>query len=84
LDQHPLADIELPPLDEQRVFDVFLHDELRGLAEGVVCDIVEVVKASYSSSPRHDYLSTSLQLGLAIHTFLMPLMACCGSLLLKI
>ena len=50
LDGHPLADVELPAFDEERVFDVLLHDELGGLAEAVVSDVVDIIEASYSSS----------------------------------
>lgn len=57
LDEDPLSDIELPPLNEQWILDVLLYDELGGLAKGIVSDIVEVIEASYSSSPRHNYLS---------------------------
>ena len=84
LDEDPLSDIELPPLNKQWILDVLLYDELGGLAKGIVSDIVEVIEASYSSSPRHNYLSKSLQLGLAIQTFLIPLIACCGSPLVNI
>lgn len=84
LDKHPLSDVELPPLNQKWILNVFLHDELRWLPESVIGDIIEVVKAPYSSSPRHNYLSTSLQLGLAIQTFLIPLIPCCGSPLASI
>lgn len=84
LDEDPLSDIELPPLNEQWILNVLLHNELGGLTKGIVSDIVEVIEASYSSSPRHNYLSKSLQLGLAIQTFLIPLIACCGSPLVNI
>ena len=79
LDGHPLADVELPAFDEERVFDVLLHDKLGGLAEAVVSDVVDIIEASYSSSSRHNYITNYLQLGLAIHTFLMPLISNCGS-----
>ena len=40
LDEDPLSDIELPPLNEQWILDVLLHDELGGLAKGIVSDII--------------------------------------------
>ena len=40
LDEDPLSDIELPPLNEQWILDVLLYDELGGLAKGIVSDIV--------------------------------------------
>jgi hypothetical protein len=76
LDENPLTNIELSSLDEKGILDILLNNELSGLSECVISDIVEVIKASNSSPPRHNYLSTSLQLGLAIQTFLIPLIAC--------
>lgn len=54
LDGHPLADVEFPALDEERVFYVFLDNELCWLPEAVISYVVNIIEASYSSSSRHD------------------------------
>lgn len=54
LDGHPLADVEFTALDQEGIFDVFLDDELGGLTEAVVSDVIDVVEAAYSSSSGHD------------------------------
>ena len=40
LDEDPLPDIELPSLNEQWVFDVFLYDKLSELTKGIISDII--------------------------------------------
>ena len=54
LHQHPLPDVELPPLDQQRVLDVLLHHELGGSAHAVVRDVVDVVEAPDAAASGHD------------------------------
>ena len=51
LNDDPLPNIELPPLDQHRVLDVLLHHELCGPAHAVVNNIINIVETSDSPSP---------------------------------
>jgi hypothetical protein len=75
LDQYPLTNVEFTTLYQERVFYVFLDYELSRHTQRVVSYIVDVVEATNPSTPRHDYISKTVQLGFAIHTFRMPLMS---------
>lgn len=50
LDQYPLPNVELLAVDQQRVFDVLLDDELAIFSQTVVCDIVEIVETFDASA----------------------------------
>lgn len=84
LNEHPLSDIKLSSFDEQWILYIFLYYKLCGSSKTVICDIIDVIEAPDSSSSGHDWIDELLQLGLAIHTFLLPSISNCGSLCLRI
>ena len=75
LNEHPLPYVELAAVYQQRVFDVFLDDELDVLAEAVIGDVVQVVQALDASASGKDLIRQNVQFGLAIQTFLNPLIS---------
>lgn len=73
LDEYPLPDIELLAVDEKGVLDILLDDKLAVLSEAVVGNIIQVIHAFDPSPSGKNLISVNIQLGLAIHTFLNPL-----------
>ena len=55
LDQHPLANIELPLQNNEWIFDILLHDILQFLGDAVVQDIRQLHRAFDASTAGQIY-----------------------------
>lgn len=80
LDENPLSDVKFFTIYQQRILYVFLDHELAVFSQAIVGNIIEVVETFDTSASRQNYIIMGIQLGLAIHTFLNPLILSCGSI----